>query len=134
MKRLRGRELRRRRIKKKLFGTQERPRMAVYRSIKNLSAQLIDDAEQRTILSLSTFSTELRKDLKYGGNIKAAVLLGNLLAKKAKEKGITKVVFDRSGYPYHGRIKALAESASKNGLSFTKKEGAKDSGGKKDRQ
>jgi large subunit ribosomal protein L18 len=90
----------------------------VHRSLKNIYTQLIDDVNNKTLLSTSTRDTKLKDKLKYGGNIKAATLVGKILATKAKSKGITKVVFDRGGYAYHGRIKALAESARKNGLSF----------------
>ena len=124
MNKLKGRELRHARIRKKVFGTPERPRMVVYRSIKNLSVQLVDDIGHRTIMSFSTSSPEMRKETANGGNVKAASLLGTRLAKLAAEKGIRRVVFDRSGYMYHGRVKALAESALKGGLSF-KKDAAK---------
>lgn len=109
---------RHRRIRKKIFGTEERPRLSVYRSLKNIYTQLIDDVNSRTLISVSTRDVKLRDKLKYGGNIKAATLLGQILAKEAKGKGITKVVFDRGGYCYHGRIKALAEAVRKSGLSF----------------
>lgn len=118
MKRLKGRELRRKRIKRDLIGTEAKPRLSVYRSNKNLYAQLIDDIRGCTVLFLSTGSPEMKKGVKYGGNVKAASVLGEELAKKAKSKGITKITFDRSGYLYHGRVKALAEAARKGGLSF----------------
>lgn len=117
MKRIRGRERRHKRIKKKTLGTPDSPRMVVYRSLKGLHVQLVNDIEHKTILSVSTISPELKKT-GYGGNKKAAERLGEFLAKKASTKGIKKVQFDRSGYMYHGRIKALAESALKNGLTF----------------
>lgn len=81
-------------------------------------AQLIDDEKSHTLLSVSTVQKDLRKSINYGGNIKAAVLLGEYLAKKAIEKGIKKVVFDRGSYKYHGRVKAFAEAARKTGLEF----------------
>lgn len=118
MKRLKGRERRHKRIKKRFYGTKDRPRMVVYRSLKNTYVQLIDDTGQRTLLSLSTNTPALREKIGDGGNVKAASSLGDFLAKMAKEKGINKVLFDRSGYKYHGRIKALAESAIKGGISF----------------
>lgn len=118
MKRLKGRERRHKRIKKKLFGTLNRPRMVVYRSLKNLYVQLIDDIENKTIISVSTNTPALKEKIRYGGNVKAATLLGEFLAKRAQQKGISVVVFDRSGYMFHGRVKALAESAKKGGLSF----------------
>lgn len=106
------------RIRKRLSGTAERPRLSIFRSLKNTNAQLIDDVAQRTLLSVSTLDKEIKKICPGGGNIKAAALLGEVLAKKAKEKGITKVVFDRGGYLYHGRVKALAEGSRKEGLEF----------------
>lgn len=118
MKKLRGRDRRRKRIRKKIMGTDKRPRLSVSRSHKNIYAQLVDDIKGRTLLYLSTTSPELKKSIKYGGNVKAASILGEELAKQAKTKGITKIVFDRSGNLYHGRVKALAEAARKEGLLF----------------
>ena len=92
--------------------------MVVYRSNKNIYVQLVDDLQHKTLMSISTNTPALKEKAGYGGNKKAASLLGELLAKKAVEKGIGGVVFDRSGYMYHGRLKALAESAKKGGLSF----------------
>ncbi len=117
-KRIRQRELRHKRLRKKINGTNKRPRLCVYRSLKNLSVQLIDDIDGKTILSLSTFDKDLKNSISSGGNIKAAVLLGKLLAEKAKEKGVTEVTFDRGGRCFHGRIKAFADSARKTGLVF----------------
>lgn len=102
------------RIRKKVFGTAERPRMAVYRSGKHTYAQLIDDSVGKTLVSASTLKVESGS----GKNVNAARLVGAELAKKALEKEIKNVVFDRSGYVYHGRVKALAESARESGLSF----------------
>ena len=102
------------RIREKMSGTAERPRLNVYRSLNHLYTQLIDDAAGTTLASASTLSAKL----KAGGNISAAKELGKLIADKAKEKGIKSVVFDRGGYLYHGRIKALAESAREAGLDF----------------
>ncbi len=124
MKRLKGRERRHKRIRKKVFGTQDRPRLVVHRSLKNFCAQLIDDIQHKTLISVSTNAPDIKKECAYGGNVKAASLLGTHLAKNALEKGIKNVAFDRSGYVYHGRVKALAESALKTGLSFSSK-GAK---------
>ncbi|MDD5746711.1 MAG: 50S ribosomal protein L18 [Candidatus Omnitrophica bacterium] len=107
---------RHKRIRKKVVGTQERPRLSVYRSHKNMYAQLINDDANSTLLSCTTLQEECKG--KRGANIKAATLLGEILAKKAKDKGIEKVVFDRGGYLYHGCIKALAEAARKGGLVF----------------
>lgn len=102
------------RIRKKVFGTADRPRMAVYRSGKHTYAQLIDDAAGKTLVAASTLKT----DVSCGKNLAAARLVGAEIAKRAIEKEIKSVVFDRSGYVYHGRIKALAESAREAGLSF----------------
>ncbi|MBL7069537.1 MAG: 50S ribosomal protein L18 [Candidatus Omnitrophica bacterium] len=118
MRKITGRERRHRRIRKKLFGTPKAPRLVIYRSLKNLRVALVDDAGHKTLMSVSTITPGLRDKVGYGGNVKAAGLLGEFFAKKALEKGIDRVVFDRSGYMYHGRIKALAESVLKNGLSF----------------
>ena len=90
----------------------------MYRSLKNLCAQVIDDTKNRTIFSLSTSDKEIKQKLPTGGNVKAAQLFGEVFANKAKEKGITKIVFDRAGYLYHGRIKAFAEALRKGGLEF----------------
>ncbi len=117
-KRIRQRVLRHKRARKKIIGTSKRPRLCVYRSLKNLSAQLVDDTNGKTILSLSTFSKDAKKSISYGGNAKAAVLLGQLIAEAAKEKGITEVVFDKGGRFFHGRIKLFADSARKTGLIF----------------
>jgi large subunit ribosomal protein L18 len=117
-KRILQSQLRHKRLRKKIMGTSEKPRLCVYRSLKNISVQLIDDVESKTILSLSTFDKESKKSVSYGGNITAAETMGKLFAKKALEKGIKKVVFDRGGRKYHGRIKVFAESARKEGLVF----------------
>ena len=108
------------RIRKRVQGTAERPRLAVYPSLQHLEAQIIDDFEQTTLLGLSTKSKDFKKKsgLKQGGNVKAAVDFGKFVAEKAKEKGIQKVVFDRAGFLYHGRIKAFADAAREQGLSF----------------
>ena len=108
------------RIRKRVQGTAERPRLAVYPSLQHLEAQLIDDFEQTTLLGLSTKSKDFKKKsgLKQGGNVKAAVDFGKFVAEKAKEKGIQRGVFDRAGFLYHGRIKAFADAAREQGLSF----------------
>ena len=108
------------RIRKNIWGTKERPRMVVYRSLKNLYVQLVDDLQHKTLISVSTNTPFIKEKIGYGGNIKAAALLGDFLAKRVLEKGIKSIVFDRSGYMYHGRVKALAESARKAGISFGK--------------
>jgi large subunit ribosomal protein L18 len=105
------------RVRKRVFGTPERPRLCVFKSLKNLYAQIINDEEGTTIVAASTLDPEIRDSVS-GCNIESAKKVGELIAKKAAQKGITKVVFDRSGYIYHGRIKALAESAREAGLEF----------------
>jgi len=115
---LKGRELRHKRIRKKVSGTKEKPRLCVYRSLGNMYAQLIDDLEGKTLLSLSTCNVKMSEKTKYGGNVKAAAELGMEFAKSALEKGYSKIVFDRAGYQYHGRVKALADSCRKVGLKF----------------
>lgn len=105
----------RERIRGKLKGTTERPRLAVFRSLKSIYAQVIDDTTGQTIASASS----LEKDASAkGANAAAAKAVGALIAKKAKDKGVTRVVFDRGGYQYHGNIKALADAARENGLEF----------------
>lgn len=106
------------RIRKRVIGTAERPRLNIFRSLKNINIQVVDDAAGRTLLAVSTLDKEIKKACSYGGNVNAAKMLGSLLAQKAKEKGITNLVFDRGGYPYHGRVKALADEARKAGLEF----------------
>lgn len=114
-----GREKRHKRIRRKIVGTSERPRLSVCRSTNHLYAQIIDDTAGKTLVQLSTVSKEMKdKATKSGGNVKGAALLGAALAEKCKKEGVTKVVFDRAGYLYHGRIKALADAARKGGLSF----------------
>ena len=104
------------RIRESLSGTAERPRLNVFRSNANISAQIIDDENGVTLVSASTLEKEL--NIKNGGNVEAAKLIGAEIAKRAKNKKIEKVVFDRGGYLYHGRVKALAEAARENGLEF----------------
>lgn len=105
-----------RRIRRKLSGTPERPRLAVFRSVKHIYAQVIDDLNGRTLVSAS--SNEKSAPVSNGGNIAAAKVIGKLVADRAKTKGITGVVFDRGGYQYHGRVRALAEAAREAGLEF----------------
>ena len=105
------------RIRKKLMGTAERPRLNVYRSLSHIYVQLIDDLDGKTLVSAN--SAEGKKgERRTGGNVAAAKAVGKAIAERAKQKGITKVVFDRGGYLYHGRIKALAEAAREAGLQF----------------
>jgi large subunit ribosomal protein L18 len=110
------------RVRKKVFGTEERPRLVVYKSLKHIYAQLVVDSfsgTSKTLFGVSSLSPEIREDLKkIKGKVEKAKLVGKLLAKKAKERGIEKVVFDRSGYKYHGRVKALAEGAREGELKF----------------
>lgn len=117
-KREKARQRKHERIRKYMTGTDKRPRLCVSRSLRNMNAQLIDDVEGKTIFSMSTLDKEFRKISPGGGNIKSASALGESLAKKAAQKGITSVVFDRGGCLYHGRVKAFAESARKAGLKF----------------
>lgn len=101
-----------------VFGTKERPRLAVHRSHRHFHCQVIDDTEGRTLAAASTVMKGLREQVKNGGDRKAAALVGEKLAEAAKAKGITKVVFDRSFYRFHGRVRAFAEAAAKGGLEF----------------
>ncbi len=104
------------RIRQKLRGTAERPRVAVFRSLKHIYAQAIDDDNGQTLVAAS--SNEKNGSAKNGGNVAGAKQVGKLLAERAKEKGITRIVFDRGGYLYHGRVKALADAAREAGLEF----------------
>ncbi|GGG10999.1 50S ribosomal protein L18 [Paenibacillus aceti] len=106
------------RVRKKVTGTAERPRLNVFRSSKHIYAQLIDDVAGVTIVSASTADKELSGDIKNGGNVESARKVGELIAKRAQEQGKKVVVFDRGGYLYHGRIQALAEAARETGLEF----------------
>ena len=110
------RVVRHERIRKDLQGTSERPRLCVFRSNANIHAQIIDDNKGTTLVSASTLESAL--NIKNGGNVEAAKLIGAEIASRAKKAKITKVVFDRGGYLYHGRVKALAEAARENGLEF----------------
>src|SRR5436190_12034584 len=103
------------RIRRKLAGTAERPRLAVFRSVAHIYAQVIDDTKGATLVSASSVDKGGRTN---GGNVAAAKTIGKLVAERAKEKGVTRVVFDRGGYHYHGRIKALADAAREAGLEF----------------
>jgi len=103
------------RIRRKLAGTAERPRLAVFRSVAHIYVQVIDDAKGATLVSASTVDKGGKTK---GGNVAAATAIGKLVAERAKEKGIQKVVFDRGGYQYHGRVKALADAARSAGLEF----------------
>jgi large subunit ribosomal protein L18 len=113
-----ARKRRHRRIRKKISGTATRPRLCVFRSAKHIYTQLIDDEQGQTLIGVSTLNPEIKPAFANGGNIAAAKEVGKLVAKKALEKNITEVVFDRNGYKYHGRVAALADEARKNGLKF----------------
>ena len=109
---------RRNHVRRKIVGSVERPRLTVFRSSKHIYAQLIDDLTGVTLAAACSLSPEVKKDLKYGGNVKAAQVVGKKLAEAAKQKGIAKAAFDRGHYRYHGRIKALADAAREGGLKF----------------
>ncbi|MDB4867957.1 MAG: ribosomal protein [Cohnella sp.] len=106
------------RVRKKISGTTQRPRLSVFRSSKHIYAQLIDDNNGVTLASASTVDKELSGQVDNGGNIESARKVGELIAKRAKEKGYDNVVFDRGGYLYHGRVQALADAAREAGLQF----------------
>ena len=110
-----ARQARHKRVRAKISGTAECPRLNVFRSLQNIYAQLIDDVKGETLVSASTVEKDFEE---YGGNKSAAHKVGELLAKRAADKGITEVVFDRGGYIYHGRVKELAEGAREGGLNF----------------
>ncbi|HZP62083.1 MAG TPA: 50S ribosomal protein L18 [Terriglobales bacterium] len=105
------------RIRKKVLGTSQRPRLNVYRSLNHIYVQLVDDLKGQTVVSASTAEGK-KSDRRTGGNVAAAKAIGKAIAERAKAKGIEKVVFDRGGYLYHGRIKALADAAREGGLQF----------------
>ena len=106
------------RVRTRVTGTPERPRLCVYRSLEHIYAQVIDDRSGRTIVSASSVDKETKKNLKGGGNIASAKAVGKIIAERAKAAGVAKVVFDRGGYKYHGRVKALADAAREAGLQF----------------
>ena len=113
------RQRRKRRVRKRVTGTADRPRLTVFRSNKNLYAQIIDDSAGRTLVAVSSVEGPLRQDLPTGGgNGPAAEVIGAALAQKATQAGIRKVVFDRNGYAYHGRVRQFADAARKGGLEF----------------
>ena len=109
---------RHKRIKMKMLGTAEKPRLVVHRSLKNISAQVLDDTIGKVLFSLSTKDKALKQKFAGAGNVKSAELFGQLFAQEAKEKGYSKVIFDRAGYLYHGRIKSFAEALRKGGMEF----------------
>ena len=112
------RQLRHLRVRKKIAGTSDRPRLAVYRSLKNIYAQIINDDTGTTLLAASSMDPEIRAQISHGGDKEAAQKVGELIANRALAKGIRAVVFDRGGYVYHGRIAALAQAARGAGLEF----------------
>jgi large subunit ribosomal protein L18 len=113
-----SRKVRQKRVRVKISGTTERPRLNVFRSSKNIYAQIIDDTKGITLVSASSLDPEIKGNVSYTGNKEASKLVGELVAKKAQEKGIKSVVFDRAGYIYHGRVKELGEGAREAGLEF----------------
>jgi large subunit ribosomal protein L18 len=106
------------RVRRKIAGTTVRPRLNVFRSTKHIYAQIIDDSKGVTLVSASTVDPALKGQIGHGGNVEAAKAVGALIAQRAKEAGLTEVVFDRGGYLYHGRIQALADAAREAGLEF----------------
>lgn len=106
------------RVRKKIKGTSERPRLNVFRSLSNIYVQIIDDTKGITLASASSLDESIKTKIKYAGNKEASKAVGELIAKKAIEKGIKQVVFDRGGYLYHGRVQVLAEAAREAGLDF----------------
>jgi len=106
------------RVRKKIMGTSERPRLNIFRSLSNIYAQIIDDTSGNTLAAASTLDPALKGKIKSAGNKEAAKEVGRLVAEKALDKGVKKVVFDRGGYIYHGRVKELAEAAREAGLEF----------------
>ena len=112
-----SREKRHTRIRKRITGTPERPRLNIYRSLAHIYAQVIDDTKGHTLAAASSLDANLRGE-KSGGNVEGAQAVGRLIAERAKAAGVEKVVFDRGGYLYHGRVKALADAAREGGLDF----------------
>ena len=106
------------RVRKTISGTPEKPRLCVYRSLKNISVQIIDDVNRVTLVSASSLDKDLKSEIGYGGNKEAAKLVGETIAKRALAKGIENVSFDRGGFLYHGRVKELADGAREAGLKF----------------
>ena len=109
---------RHKRVRRKIAGTTQRPRLCVFRSANNIYAQIIDDTNRVTLAAASSLEAEVKGAVNHGGNKEAAKMVGAMIAKRAIEKGITEVVFDRGGYLYHGRVQVLAEAAREAGLKF----------------
>lgn len=116
--RTRARERRKLHIRKVVNGTADRPRMVIYRSVAHMYAQLVDDVSGQTLLGVSSLSPDLKAEVSGKNPTQVAEIVGEMCAKKAREKSIETVVFDRNGFPYHGRVKAVAEGARKGGLKF----------------
>ena len=112
------REARHKRVRKRVIGTPERPRLNIFRSLNNIYAQLVSDDDGKTLVAASTIDKKVKEAIKTGGNAQAAAEVGKLIAQRAKKKKIKQVVFDRAGYQYHGRVKALADAAREGGLEF----------------
>jgi large subunit ribosomal protein L18 len=113
-----ARQRRHNRLRKKVSGSVERPRMCVYKSLNNIYAQIIDDTKGHTLVAASTLDKDMRNEEGHKGNVSMAKRVGSLIASRAVQLGVKKIVFDRGGYKYHGRIKALAEGAREGGLEF----------------
>jgi len=113
-----ARERRRERVRRRVRGTDERPRLSVFRSDRHMYVQVITDQSQKTLLAVSTLTAELRAQLAKTADVTAAKQVGLLAARRCQEKGITRVVFDRNGFLYHGRVRAVAEGAREGGLQF----------------
>ena len=109
---------RKKRIRKKIHGTPDRPRLSVFRSARHTYAQIIDDTQGRTLMTASTMDTQAKEAPKFESKVEAAKFVGKLIGERAQEKGIKKVVFDRNGFLYHGRVKSLSEGAREAGLVF----------------
>lgn len=107
-----------RRVRRRLAGTAERPRLCVFRSLNHIYAQVVNDAEGRTLAQASSVDKEVKKEIKGGGNVAAAKVVGKVIAERARAAGVAQVVFDRGGYKYHGRVQALASAAREAGLKF----------------
>jgi large subunit ribosomal protein L18 len=116
--RVAARKARQRRVRRKVIGTSERPRLSVYRSNKHIYAQIIDDTSNQVLTAASSMSKDFRVTDKHGGGIEGAMLVGEMLAEKALQKGIQQVVFDRNGFLYHGRVRAVAMGAREKGLKL----------------
>ena len=115
---MRARKIRQRRVRRKVQGTLERPRLSVFRSAKHVYAQIIDDTANRVLVAASSLSKDFRATGQSGGNVAGAMLVGQMVAEKALQRGVQQVVFDRNGFLYHGRVKAVALGAREKGLQF----------------